>query len=130
MAVSISEARDAVLWRARVRAAERYRSMTRWAACWPPTPRLPTTFRRSRPRRWMATRSAPPTPSRARHDCVSSRRPKADSGAEVAVQRGTAVRISTGAPIPDGADAFVPQERPSLEGSSILVQGSGVASAS
>ena len=35
---------------------------------------------------------------------------KAGAGAGVSVRPGTAVRISTGAPVPDGADAIVPQE--------------------
>ncbi len=35
---------------------------------------------------------------------------KAGAGAGVRVERGTAVRISTGAPVPEGADAIVPQE--------------------
>src|SRR4051795_2458975 len=35
---------------------------------------------------------------------------KAGTEAGVRVERGTAVRISTGAPVPDGADAIVPQE--------------------
>jgi molybdenum cofactor synthesis domain-containing protein len=35
---------------------------------------------------------------------------KAGTDAGVAVRRGTAVRISTGAPLPEGADAVVPQE--------------------
>jgi molybdopterin molybdotransferase len=35
---------------------------------------------------------------------------RAGSAPEVAVRRGTAVRIATGAPIPDGADAVVPVE--------------------
>ncbi len=49
---------------------------------------------------------------------------KAGSGAGVTVERGTAVRISTGAPVPAGADAIVPQElttRPDSE--TVAVEG-------
>jgi molybdenum cofactor synthesis domain-containing protein len=49
---------------------------------------------------------------------------KAGSGADVTVERGTAVRISTGAPVPAGADAIVPQElttRPDSE--TVAVEG-------
>ena len=48
---------------------------------------------------------------------------KAGTGAGVTVQRGTAVRISTGAPIPQGADAVVPQERTSSEDSKVVIGG-------
>ncbi len=46
---------------------------------------------------------------------------KAGTGAGVTVEPGTAVRISTGAPIPDGADAVVPQELTSVEDSTVSV---------
>lgn len=48
---------------------------------------------------------------------------KAGTAAGVAVRRGTAVRISTGAPIPHGADAVVPQELTSGAGSMVAVDG-------
>jgi len=47
---------------------------------------------------------------------------KAGTGAGVTVQAGTAVRISTGAPIPPGADAVVPQELTHIEDSTVTVQ--------
>src|ERR1051325_6896845 len=47
---------------------------------------------------------------------------KAGSGAGVTVKPGTAVRISTGAPVPDGADAIAQQELTSLDGSAVLVE--------
>jgi len=47
---------------------------------------------------------------------------KAGTGAGVTVQAGTAVRISTGAPIPPGADAVVPQELTDIEDSTVTVQ--------
>ena len=40
---------------------------------------------------------------------------KAGTGAGVAVRPGTAVRISTGAPVPDGADAIVQQELTTID---------------
>jgi molybdenum cofactor synthesis domain-containing protein len=46
---------------------------------------------------------------------------KAGAGAGVAVRRGTAVRISTGAPIPQGADAVVPQELTTSDNSTVVV---------
>jgi molybdopterin molybdotransferase len=49
---------------------------------------------------------------------------KAGTEAGVRVERGTAVRISTGAPVPEGADAIVPQElttRPDSE--SVAIEG-------
>jgi molybdopterin molybdotransferase len=48
---------------------------------------------------------------------------KAGIAADVAVRRGTAVRISTGAPIPEGSDAVVPQELTSSEDSTVVVDG-------
>jgi molybdenum cofactor synthesis domain-containing protein len=48
---------------------------------------------------------------------------KAGAGAGVTVQRGTAVRISTGAPVPDGADAIVPQELATSDGRTVQVDG-------
>ncbi|MEJ7798587.1 MAG: gephyrin-like molybdotransferase Glp [Solirubrobacteraceae bacterium] len=49
---------------------------------------------------------------------------KAGSGAGVSVRAGTAVRISTGAPVPDGADAIVAQELTTTDGAAtVLVDG-------
>jgi len=47
---------------------------------------------------------------------------KAGSGAGVRVEHGTAVRISTGAPIPEGADAVVHQELTSTDGATVVVE--------
>jgi molybdenum cofactor synthesis domain-containing protein len=47
---------------------------------------------------------------------------KAGTAADVTVRRGTAVRISTGAPIPDGADAVVAQELASGDGATVVVE--------
>ncbi|MEA2298132.1 MAG: molybdopterin molybdotransferase [Solirubrobacteraceae bacterium] len=47
---------------------------------------------------------------------------RAGAGSEVPVAAHTAIRISTGAPIPEGADAVVRQELTSTENGSVLVQ--------
>jgi molybdenum cofactor synthesis domain-containing protein len=46
---------------------------------------------------------------------------KAGTAADVAVRPGTAVRISTGAPIPDGADAIAQQELTSVDDGTVTV---------
>jgi molybdopterin molybdotransferase len=48
---------------------------------------------------------------------------KAGTAAGVAVTPGTAVRISTGAPVPEGADAIVPQELTTTNDSTVVVDG-------
>jgi molybdopterin molybdotransferase len=48
---------------------------------------------------------------------------KAGTGAGVTVRRGTAVRISTGAPVPEGADAIVPQELTTSDGVTVSIDG-------
>ena len=48
---------------------------------------------------------------------------KAGTAAGVTVRVGTAVRISTGAPVPEGADAVVPQELTSSEDSTVDLDG-------
>ena len=48
---------------------------------------------------------------------------KAGSEAGVSVRRGTAVRISTGAPVPEGADAIVPQEMTTSDGAHVSIDG-------
>ena len=48
---------------------------------------------------------------------------KAGTEAGVSVRPGTAVRISTGAPVPDGADAIVPQEMTTSDGARVAVDG-------
>jgi len=47
---------------------------------------------------------------------------KAGTAAGVTVEPGTAVRISTGAPLPDGADAVVAQELATIEDSTVAVE--------
>jgi len=46
---------------------------------------------------------------------------KAGSAAGIAVVPGTAMRISTGAPMPHGADSVVPQELTTLEGAAVAI---------
>jgi molybdopterin molybdotransferase len=48
---------------------------------------------------------------------------KAGTGAGVTVTPGRAVRISTGAPVPAGADAIVPQEVTSVDDGAVIVDG-------
>jgi molybdopterin molybdotransferase len=48
---------------------------------------------------------------------------KAGSGAGVVVRSGTTVRISTGAPVPDGADAIAQQELTTVVDGTIVVDG-------
>ncbi|HVF80071.1 MAG TPA: gephyrin-like molybdotransferase Glp [Solirubrobacteraceae bacterium] len=48
---------------------------------------------------------------------------KAGTEAGVRVERGTAVRISTGAPVPAGADAIVPQEMTTSDGTTVEIEG-------
>ncbi len=46
---------------------------------------------------------------------------RAGAGSDVRVEPGTAIRISTGAPVPAGADAIVRQELTTVEGESVVV---------
>ena len=103
--LSIDEALRA---RARPRAAARRgagrRSTRRPAACSPRTSRPPSTCRRSRARRWTASRCAPPIrpgrlPVVAR---IAAGLPATGRSAA-----GEAMEISTGGAVPDGADAVV-----------------------
>ena len=48
---------------------------------------------------------------------------RAGTPAGVVVRRGTAVRISTGAPVPEGADAIVPQELTTSDGRTVSIDG-------
>ena len=67
-----------------------------------------STCRRFRARRWTGTPSVPPT-RRGRSPSRASRRPDIPSDAPLGA--GQAITISTGAVVPDGADAVVPVER-------------------
>ena len=75
--------------------------------------RAPSRCRRSRTPRWTATRCARPTPRRAtpvRLRVVGELAGRARADASP-VGAGEAIRIMTGAPMPDGADAIVMVER-------------------
>ena len=47
---------------------------------------------------------------------------RAGSPAQTRLQAGSAIRVSTGAPIPDGADAVIPQEYASAENGNVTVE--------
>jgi molybdopterin molybdotransferase len=47
---------------------------------------------------------------------------RAGTAAEALVEPGSAIRVSTGAPIPDGADAVIPQEYASAENGSVTIE--------
>ena len=76
--------------------------------------------RRSRTPRWTATRCAPPTPPGAGAGAGVRLRVVGDLPAghapTIPVGPGEAIRIMTGAPIPDGADAIVMVERTERDG--------------
>ena len=67
-----------------------------------------------------AIRAADTTRGSARLEVIGEA--KAGSPAGAIVRPGTAVRISTGAPLPDGADAIVPQELTSSDGATVAVE--------
>src|SRR4051812_58994 len=110
MAVSIEEARAAVLEHARVLDAEEVylddalgRALAEDASAPNDVPPFAASAMDG-----FAIRAADTLDGSARLRLVGEA--KAGTEAGVRVERGTAVRISTGAPLPDGADAIVPQE--------------------
>jgi len=110
MAVTIEEARAAVLEHARVLGAEEVyldEALGRALADDASAPNDVPPFAASA-MDGFAIRAADTLDGSARLRLVGEA--KAGAGAGVRVERGTAVRISTGAPVPDGADAIVPQE--------------------
>src|SRR3954470_19152942 len=110
MAVSIEEARAAVLRHATVLDAEEVfldDALGRALAVDATAPNDVPPFAASA-MDGFAIRAADPIEGSARLEVIGEA--KAGTGAGVAVRPGTAVRISTGAPVPDGADAIVPQE--------------------
>ena len=72
-------------------------------------------------RRWMAMRYAPrtcpPAPTTSRSSAVAA------GGRFAALQPGEAVRIFTGAPVPEGADTVVIQEDTEAQGDKITILG-------
>jgi molybdopterin molybdotransferase len=119
--VSIEEARRAVLQRAKVLASEDVvleEALGRVLAVDARAPSHVPPFAASA-MDGFAIRAADTIDGPARLQVIGEA--KAGTGAGVAVQRGTAVRISTGAPIPDGADAVVPQEQASSEDAIVVI---------
>jgi molybdopterin molybdotransferase len=47
---------------------------------------------------------------------------RAGAAAHAQIEPGTAIRVSTGAPIPDGADAVIPQEYTSVDNGSVTIE--------
>ena len=106
--ITVSEARGLVL--ERVTAARSEPAPVLWRAgpgARRRRPRRSPTRPRSRPRRWTATRSPPGRPG-ARLTVVGESR--AGTPSDRGPGPDEAIRISTGAAVPDGADAVIPQE--------------------
>jgi molybdopterin molybdotransferase len=121
MAVSIEEARAAVLEHARVLDAEEVYlddALGRALAADASAPNDVPPFAASAMDGY-AIRAADTIDGSARLEVIGEA--KAGKGAGVTVRRGAAVRISTGAPVPDGADAIVPQELTSGDGASVAI---------
>ncbi len=69
----------------------------------------------------FAIRAADTIDGAARLTLIGEARAGTEAG--VRVERGTAVRISTGAPLPEGADAIVPQELTTRDETTVSIQG-------
>lgn len=122
MAVSIAEAREAVLQHAAVLEAEHVSlddALGRALAADAVAPNDVPPFAASAMDGYAIV-AADTADGSARLELIGEAR--AGTGAEVGVAPGTAVRISTGAPIPEGADAVVPQELTSLAGTTVAVE--------
>jgi molybdopterin molybdotransferase len=121
--VSIDEARIAVLVRAKVLTSEEVYlddALGRVLAADAHAPNHVPPFAASA-MDGFAIRSVDTVDGAARLRVIGEAR--AGTAAGEAVRRGTAVRISTGAPIPHGADAVVPQELTSSDGATVEVGG-------
>jgi molybdopterin molybdotransferase len=121
VAVSIDEARSAVLEHAKVLGSEEVYlddALGRALAVDASAPSDVPPFAASA-MDGFAIRAADTIDGSARLEVIGES--KAGMGAGVAVRSGTAVRISTGAPIPEGADAVVPQELTASEDSTVVV---------
>ena len=105
--IAIEEARRRVLAARGRLPPERCRSTAPSGACSPRTCRAAWTCRPSPARPWTATRWRPGPPASC--PWSASRAPAARSRGPA--EPGAAVRISTGAEVPAGADAVVPVER-------------------
>ncbi len=123
MAVSIEEARAAVLRHARVLGSEQVYlddALGRALATDASAPNDVPPFAASAMDGY-AILAADTAEGSARLELIGES--KAGQEAGVSVRSGTAVRISTGAPVPEGADAIVPQEMTSADGSTVDVDG-------
>jgi molybdopterin molybdotransferase len=119
--VSIDEARIAVLVRAKVLTSEEVYlddALGRVLAADAHAPNHVPPFAASA-MDGFAIRSVDTVDGPARLRVIGEARAGTAAGGEV--RRGTAVRISTGAPIPHGADAVVPQELTSSDGATVEV---------
>ena len=94
------------------------RSRTRSAACWPRTSRPTATCPRSPTARWTGSPCAPGPPG-AR--CASSARRAPALPPTSASSDGEAVRISTGAAVPEGADAVLQVELVTDDGDTVTL---------
>ncbi len=123
MAVSIGEARAAVLAHARVLDAEHVfldHALGRALAVDASAPNDVPPFAASA-MDGFAIRAADTRDGSATLEVIGEA--KAGTEAGVTVHSGTAVRISTGAPVPAGADAIVPQEMTTTAGATVSVHG-------
>ena len=121
MAVSIDEARDAVLSHVRVLGCEEVvldDALGRALAADASAPDNVPPFAASA-MDGFAIRAADTIAGCVRLELIGES--KAGMGADVAVRSGTAVRISTGAPMPQDADAVVPQELATSEDSTVRI---------
>jgi molybdopterin molybdotransferase len=123
VAVSIDEARAAVLAHVRVLGCEEVAlddALGRALAADASAPEDVPPFAASA-MDGFAIRAADTSAGGARLELIGES--KAGMGAGVTVRSGTAVRISTGAPMPQGADAVVAQELASSENSTVHIDG-------
>jgi molybdopterin molybdotransferase len=123
MAVSIEEARNAVLENAHILEAEDVSlddALGRALAADASAPNDVPPFAASAMDGY-AIRAADTVEGSARLTLIGEA--KAGTGADVTVELGTAVRISTGAPIPEGADAVVPQELTTTDAETVSIDG-------
>ena len=94
----------------------------RWAACWPRTSSPRSTCRRSIIPPLTAMRCGPPiSMPKAKRRLTIVDRVAAGHDATHALHAGEAIRIFTGAPMPDGADTVFMQEDCRVDGGAVVV---------
>ena len=119
--IPLAEAQSTILDAvAAARAAPVRARATRAVSCSPRTSSRASRFRRSPTPAWTATRCARPT--RPGIACASSASCRPGARRPIAVGPGEAIRIMTGAPMPDGADAVVMVERTRVDGDDVVVE--------